>query len=115
MNESCRLLLDHPDDARMAVPSGAYGDAGSEIQKSVSIHVGDHHAFGLVGYQWIGTAVRRGNVGSVLGEDCLSFWARERRMDSDPGILGHSAVRSQARKTTHRRDAETQRVIRRPS
>ena len=70
-------------------------DASSKIQEGVSIHVGDHHAFGFGGHQWIGTTVGRRNVLSVLSEDSLGSWAWERRRDFDPGVLGHNDSNSQ--------------------
>ena len=58
MNELRGLLLNDFDDPRMAMAGGANCDASRKIQEGVSVHVGDHHAFALGGYQWIGTAVR---------------------------------------------------------
>jgi hypothetical protein len=58
MNELGGLILNRLNDPRMAMPCGADRYAGSKIQEGVSVHVGDHHAFGIGSDQWIGTAVR---------------------------------------------------------
>ncbi len=71
VNQLGGLLLDRSDDFRVAVSCGAHGDAGSEIEEGVAVHVFDDGAVPALGHQRIVARIRRRHEFCVLLQDAL--------------------------------------------
>ena len=71
MDEFGGLLLNGRDHMRMAVAGRRDGDSGGEVEKFVSINVGDHDAASLLGNERIRASVRRRNIFAIAGENAL--------------------------------------------
>ena len=58
MNEFGGLGLDRLDDFGVAMARRDYGDPGGEVEKLVSVGIGDDCALATLGHQWITARVR---------------------------------------------------------
>ena len=57
MNQFRRLLLNRSNHFGMTMAGGSHGDAGSEINEFVSVHIFDAHAASAFCHQRIGTRI----------------------------------------------------------
>ncbi len=75
MQELVSGLLDRLHHMRMTV-AGTHGNAGSEVQKAVAVHVPDLDALAVRHDEWIVARVRRRSDQRVALEQCLCFGSR---------------------------------------
>ncbi len=69
VNKAVRLLLNGRDDFGVAVAGGGDGDAGSEVDEAVAVHVPDLGALAVVHHKGVGTWIRRRDDDGVSFED----------------------------------------------
>jgi len=75
VNQFAGLLLNGGDDFGMAMAGRSDGNTSGEIKKFVAVHVSDDDAASALGYQRVGSGVRRRNVFVIARQHALGVGA----------------------------------------